>query len=517
MLEIKNLTIIKKNDERVILKNFSFCIKENDKIAIIGEEGNGKTTLLKAIYDESLLSDSFFVNGSILKKGTIGYLEQHIDSNWNKHTISEYFLKNNLYSEIDYDNYSELNTFYSNLSRLGFDSSLIYDDMIIENLSGGELVKLQLAKILSVKTDLLLLDEPTNSLDLKTLIWLEDFIKNLKIPVIFVSHDETLLEYVSNGIIHLEQLKKKSEAKHTIERINYKDYIKKRYDLILKQTQVAKKQRSDYNEKMKKFRQIYSKVEHQQEIITRADPAGARLLKKKIKSLKSQEKRFEKDKEEFVEIPDTEECINFFINDEIIIPNKKVILSLYLKELKIGNKILSKDLKFDVTGPKHIVIIGNNGCGKTTLLKQIYNTLKDRNDIILGYMPQSYDQLLNNESNVIDFLTKDKDKDKDEITKIRTYLGSMKFTNEETLGKIKDLSGGSKSKLIILKLMIDKCDVLILDEPTRNLSPLTNPIIRDVLSNYNGSIISVSHDRKFIEEVCDVIYELDKNGIKKLS
>lgn len=114
-------------------------------------------------------------------------------------------------------------------------------------------------------------------------------------------------------------------------------------------------------------------------------------------------------------------------------------------------------------------------------------------------------------------MTKDKDKDKDEITKIRTYLGSMKFTNEETLGKIKDLSGGSKSKLIILKLMIDKCDVLILDEPTRNLSPLTNPIIRDVLSNYNGSIISVSHDRKFIEEVCDVIYELDKNGIKKLS
>lgn len=511
MLEIRNLTIIKKKDERVLLRNFSFNVKNKDKVAIIGEEGNGKTTLLKTLYDKSLVSDSFSISGSITKKGSIGYLEQSLNVSWNKYTISEYFLKKEHNTEIDYNKYNDLSLFYSNLSKLGFNSSLIDDDLTIEKLSGGELVKLQLAKLLSSSLDLLLLDEPTNSLDLETLNWLENFILSLNIPVIFVSHDETLLENTANVIIHLEQIKKKREAKHTIERIGYKEYIEKRYNLLKKQEQIAKKQRADYNEKMKKFRQIYSKVEHQQEIITRADPAGARLLKKKIKSLKSQEKRFEKEKEGFFEIPNVEENINFYLNEEIYVPNNKKILSLSLEKLKIENKILAKNIKLEIYGPEHIVIIGNNGCGKTTLLKHIYDILKERKDIKVGYMPQNYEILLDNELNVVDFLTKSKDKD--EITKIRTFLGSMNFTNEETLGKIKELSGGSKAKLLLLKLMVNESNVLILDEPTRNLSPLTNPIIRDVLTSYNGTIISISHDRKFIKEVCNKIYHLNTDGL----
>ncbi len=514
MLEIKNLNIIKKNDERFLVRNFTFSIQDGDKVAIIGEEGNGKTTLLKAIYNDSLIKDFCLIEGSIIKNGIIGYLEQNLDKNWNNHTISEFYIKDNPKDEVDYNKYNDLAIFYSKLSKLNFDSRLIDEDQIISNLSGGEKVKLQIAKILCLSPDLLLLDEPTNDLDLETLKWLEEFIVSLNIPVIFVSHDETLLENTANVIIHLEQIKRKQDFRYTIERIGYKEYVKKRFNLLEKQEQVARKQKSDYEKQMEQFRQVFNKVEYQQDTITRADPHGAQLLKKKMKSLKSQEKRYEREKEEFLDVPDVEERINFKFEDDIRIPNGKKVLSLEVKELKVEDKLLSSNIKLDVTGPEHIVIIGNNGSGKTTLFKHIYDITKDRTDIKLGYMPQNYESLLNEDDNVLNILVNSGEKD--EITKVRTLLGSMKFTSEESTGKIKELSGGQKAKLLLLKLMIDKCNVLLLDEPTRNLSPLSNPLIRDVLSKFTGAIISVSHDRKYIETVCDTVYKLDENGLNKI-
>lgn len=136
--------------------------------------------------------------------------------------------------------------------------------------------------------------------------------------------------------------------------------------------------------------------------------------------------------------------------------------------------------------------------------------LKERTDIKVGYMPQTYDDVLNNYKNVLDFLCTEKDKE--EITKVRMYLGNMNFTRDEMMGEIKNLSGGSKAKLFLIKLVLDKCNVLILDEPTRNVSPLSNPVIRKVLKEFNGTIISISHDRKYIDEVANEIYELTKMG-----
>ena len=171
-----------------------------------------------------------------------------------------------------------------------------------------------------------------------------------------------------------------------------------------------------------------------------------------------------------------------------------------LDKLKVENLILKENIHIKVIGKEKVCIVGKNGSGKTTLIKKIYDNMKDRTDIKVGYMPQNYDDLLISEITALEFLKIDNTKD--EETNIRTYLSSMKFTKDEINSPISILSGGQKAKLFMVKLIIEKANVLILDEPTRNLSPLSNPVIRNLLKSFDGTIISVSHDRKFIEDVC---------------
>lgn len=228
-----------------------------------------------------------------------------------------------------------------------------------------------------------------------------------------------------------------------------------------------------------------------------------------MKSLKSQEAKL--DKMDLTEIPAVEESI-YFTFEDVYIPKTKEIIDINIPELKVGEKVLSKNIELKIVGNHHICIIGNNGVGKSTLIKLIYNNLKVRLDIKVGYMPQNYDDILNSYEYVLDFLT---DCNKDNITRSRELLGNMNFTHDEMTGKIANLSNGTKAKLFLIKLVIDKCNVLILDEPTRNVSPLSNPVIRNVLSNFKGTIISVSHDRKYINEVVDLVYELKEKGYLK--
>lgn len=443
----------------------------------------------------------------------MGYLEQTLSKEWFNYSVFEYFLKNNPKDEIDCNRYNDLSQVASVLSKLKINSSLLESDQLIGTLSGGEKVKMQLAKLVVNNPDVLLLDEPTNDLDIKTLEWLENFISVSNIPIIYISHDETLLERTANIIIHLEQVKKKSNARHTIENMGYREYVEKRLGIIQKQEQVARKQRAEYQAQMAQWRQVYQKVDYQQETITRADPHGAKLLKKKMKSLKSQQRRLEKNADNFLDIPDVEEVINFDFDNNIYIPNGKIILDLHIPILKINDRILSQNIELKVNGPEHVVLIGKNGIGKTTLFKKIYEIMQDRKDINIGYMPQDYEELINPNITALEFLQEEGSKT--EETKVRSFMGNMKFTSEEMLAKIENLSGGQKAKLLLLKMILNNCDVLLMDEPTRNLSPLSNPVIREVLANYKGAIISISHDRKFINEVCDIVYELNENGIKK--
>ena len=162
---------------------------------------------------------------------------------------------------------------------------------------------------------------------------------------------------------------------------------------------------------------------------------------------------------------------------------------------------------------KRICIIGKNGAGKTTLLRQIAEDLLARRDIQAAYMPQDYEEMFQTELTPVEFLTKTWDKE--EMTRIRTYLGSMKYTAEEMDHSVRELSGGQKAKLLFLKMSMDGNNVLILDEPTRNFSPLSGPVIREMFREFNGSIISISHDRKYISEVCTKVYRLTERGLEE--
>lgn len=173
---------------------------------------------------------------------------------------------------------------------------------------------------------------------------------------------------------------------------------------------------------------------------------------------------------------------------------------MHLDVLEVDEKNLANNIDITLIGKEKLVILGKNGSGKTTLLKKILERLKETLNIKVGYMPQNYDEVLKNYSKVLDFLSENNE---ESITRIRSLLGMLKFTSEEMLNDISNLSGGQKAKIFLLKMFLDKSNVLVLDEPTRNLSPLSNPVIRKILKEYPGSIISVSHDRKYVDEVCN--------------
>lgn len=503
MLEIRDLEI--KIENKTIIKDLNFTLHSTDKMAIIGEEGNGKSTLLRAILDRKNVQYAEVFGTIKTFNNNIGYLEQSINDKFLLKSPKQYLFQ----CEDDY--YFKINEFYKNIKELGLKDDILEIDQL-KKLSGGERVKLQLLKILLNDPDILLLDEPTNDLDIKTLEWLENFIINSEKPIIYVSHDESLLSKTANVILHLELINKKTIPKNTIIRIGYDDYVDNRIKGINKQIQVARKELHNYKKQKEKLNQIMNKVDHELNTVSRKEPHKAQLLKKKMKSIKAQEKRF--DMKELTQIPDFEHSINFFF-ESTDISNCKKILNIYLEELKVEDKILCRKIKLDIFGNDHVVIIGNNGVGKSTLIRKVRDILNLRKDIKLGYMPQEYSEVLKEYKTPIQYLQKVGSND--EISLIRSYMGNMKFTRDEMVGNIDNLSGGSKAKLILLKLILEKCDVLILDEPTRNVSPLSNPIIRKALKEYNGTIVSISHDRKYINEVCNKVYELNKDGLKEIN
>ncbi|MCJ7835400.1 ATP-binding cassette domain-containing protein [Cuneatibacter sp. NSJ-177] len=506
MLQIKNLTITHKKDLRPILTDFSFVLRPGDKAAVIGEEGNGKSTLLKLIAGDPQVERYIEFTGEILRnQARIGYLAQEWTEEEKKMPIYPWFSSR---PGFDGRTPKELSALASKL-RLSLDQ--FYSDQVIGTLSGGERTKLQLASLLLTDPDVLLLDEPSNDIDMKTLAWLEQFILGCRCPVLYISHDEVLLERTANVIIHLEQIRKKTVPRHTIARTCYEKYIAEREHLLARQEQTAKKEHSEFAKKQERLQRIEQKVEHQQNQISRQDPFGAAILKRKMHSVKSMEKRFEKEQENLTERPDAEEAIFFRFSDQIRVPNGKRVLDLEVPELRNGGRLLAREIRLRITGPEKVGIFGENGVGKTTLLRQIAATFTGRTDLKAAYMPQNYEEVLNLDQTPVEALSLTGEKE--EISRICTYLGSLKYTEEERSHPIRDLSGGQKAKILLLSLSLSGCEVLLLDEPTRNFSPLSNPVIRRMLSAFPGAIISVSHDRKYLKEVCTRLYCLTKDGL----
>ena len=218
------------------------------------------------------------------------------------------------------------------------------------------------------------------------------------------------------------------------------------------------------------------------------------------------------------EMPEQEEAIFFKLGDKNSeIPSGKWVLQYAEDKLMTsdGSRQLARDIELKIRGSEKIGLIGTNGCGKTTLLTQIAKELLAREDIRAEYMPQDYEKLLDMDETPVDYL--DSSGDKAERTRIRTYLGSLKYTADEMEHPIRELSGGQKAKVLLLKLSMSGANVLILDEPTRNFSPLSGPVIRRMLKEFPGAVISVSHDRKYLSEVCDKVYRLTGEGLQPVS
>ena len=509
MLQIKNLTLTHKKDLREILSDFSCVFNNGDKAVVIGEEGNGKSTLLKWIYHPELIEEYCDAEGERLISGEVlGYLAQELPKEDQQKSVYEFFSEQESFWN---QTPKELN---QTAAKFHIAPDFFYREQQMSTLSGGEKVKAQLMRIIFAEPTVLLLDEPSNDIDIETLETLEELILSWDKIVIYISHDETLIERTANKIIHIEQIRRKTKSRFCIANTSYTEYLKNRSSQMENQARQAADERRQKQIRDEKFQRIYQSVEHAQAVITRQNPSGGRLLKKKMHAVKSIGRRFEREDENMTDMPEEETAIYFELGTkDSKIPAGKTVLDYSLDQLTSpdGSRVLAENISLRIRGSEKICVIGKNGVGKTTLLKKIAKDLMERSDIRAEYMPQNYEDQLDLSLTPVEYLNTTGDKE--EMTRIRTYLGALKYTADEMDHPIRELSGGQKAKVLLLKMSLSNANVLILDEPTRNFSPLSGPVIRQMLAAFPGAIISISHDRKYIIEVCEKVYRLETQGL----
>lgn len=508
MLQIKHLTMKHLYNFTTLMEDVSFVVNPRDKLAIIGEEGNGKSTLLRYILNDPNIRNYLEINGQMTNHFQhIGYLPQLLDSSKLTMSVESFFATSLDYADIDY------NQLYQLGSQLNFEVDRLYSQQTMGSLSGGERIKVQLIKLSIQDHDLLLLDEPSNDLDIEALQWLENFIQQAKAAVIFISHDERLLDKAATSILHLELIKHKQLPRASYVPLNYQSFMEQRRTQFNHQMQIALKQREEHAKKLERQHRIEQSVTHQLRA-TRLDTAG-RLLAKKMQAVKSTSKRLNREKDTFEEIPIQEDAMNIEFSNTLSVASSKPILSLYNESLTIHDKQLAKNLSLTVNANEKVGIIGQNGIGKSSFLKYIHHILKDVQLMNVGYMPQNYEDSLDANNTPVQFLTQSGSSE--EHTQIMTYLGSMKFLPEEMDQPIRNLSGGQRAKLLLVKFDLQAQNILLLDEPTRNFSPTSQSQIRQVFQRFPGTLIAVSHDRLFLKEVCSRIVELTPTGFVELT
>ncbi len=510
MLQVKNLNITHKKDLRMLLQDFSCVLNAGDKAVIIGEEGDGKSTLLKWIYSPDLIDGYAEAAGERIVGGErLAYLPQELPGEYAGKTIYEFFAEEPAFYE---RTPKELGRIARDFNVSG---DFFYGEQLMGTLSGGEKVKAQLMRLLLSEPTVLLLDEPSNDIDVETLEWMEKMICGWEHILLFISHDETLIENTANLVIHMEQIRRKTRPRHTIARLPYRRYLEERQNQFEKQEQQAMEEQREKKLRDEKFRRIYQSVDHAQAVISRQSPGKARLLKKKMHAVKSMERRFEREDREMTERPEEENAIYFRLGDKsAAVPAGKRVIDFSLDRLCAPQegRVLAQNIRLLVRGPEKVCIVGENGAGKTTLLRQMAEELLGREDIHAEYMPQNYEELLDLTLTPVDYL--DASGEKEERTRIRTYLGALKYTADEMNHPMAQLSGGQKAKVLLLKMSLSGANVLLLDEPTRNFSPLSGPVIRRMLAEFPGAVISISHDRKFMDEVCSRVYRLTETGLR---
>lgn len=501
MLSVNNLTAVHKDTGYTLFSNLSFSVQKGDKLAVIGAEGNGKTSLLEIICRPDEAMHWLTWSGSVTyHPWKMGYLPQACPPSLLRKTAAEWMLP--LAGDAD---------LYRLAAEFRLSTDVLFAQRTLATLSGGERTKLCLIRLLVHPPDLLVLDEPTNDLDLESIITLENFIQNSQAALLYISHDETLLDRTANRILHLEQIWRRTTSRVTLSGLGFRDYMEAFTSSIARQNQQAAKEEEFYQEKLKRYRRIESRVEHEQAVISRQDPGGARLLKKKMHEVKSLGRRFEREHARQTQRTDREDEVNFFLEDLPGVPAGREILRLFLPELHIGDRVLSRNVRLDITGSEHMAITGANGSGKTTLLRTIQRIIETQRGLRTFYLPQNANELFENDMPAIDFLAPDGKTSSKEAAS--ALLGSLRFSRDEMTSLTSTLSGGQKIKLAFAKLRLTRPNVLLLDEPSRHLSPLSNPAFRASVAAFKGCVISVSHDRAFLAEVCTRVLRLTPDGL----
>ncbi|WP_436878430.1 ABC-F family ATP-binding cassette domain-containing protein [Mammaliicoccus sciuri] len=518
LLQINKLE--KSYDGEVIFSDVDFEVKTGERIAIVGRNGAGKTTLMKIIagvesYDEGNISKG--------KQVTMGYLTQQmtLDSNdtvmnemkkpfkdviniedkmktltdWlsihadeydqdiYKEKLSQYEALSNQYELMDGYNYeSKIKTV---LTGLDFKESDF--DRQIQSFSGGQKTRLSMAQMLLSEPDLLLLDEPTNHLDMETTEWLENYLTHFKGAIVIISHDRYFLDKIVNQVydVALGSVKKYVG--------NYSKFLKERdahYEKVM----------AEYERQQSEIKKLETFVEKN---ITRASTSG--MAKSRRKVLERMER---------IEKPRLD-AKSAQINFEITRATGEDVLKV--QNLDIGySKSITPTINLEVKRHDRIAIIGPNGIGKSTLIKTIAQKIPALggnivygSNIQIGYYDQKQAEFTSNMT-ILDYVWNQyahmPEKD------IRTILGRFLFTQEEVKKFINDLSGGEKARLQLALLMLEKNNVLILDEPTNHLDIDSKEMLEQALQNFEGTLLFVSHDRYFINELANNIFHITQNG-----
>lgn len=503
MLTVQNLTLTHKKDLVSLIEDLSFAVHPGERLALIGEEGNGKSSLLRAILGDPSLDAYLDVRGRIVNTFRTGYLPQELPEGARSLSAYEFFCKSDIFYDQTPRQLGEL------AARLHLNADVFYSEQRMASFSGGERVKLQLAYLLMDEPELLLLDEPSNDLDGETVRFLTKFLCACGLAVLFVSHDEALLEQAATGVVLIERLRRRQVPRVSVCHQGYEEFVQARADLFAHQAQVARKEREELDRRMQRYEQIRARVEHEQNAVSRRDPGTARLLKKKMHTVLSMGRRFEREAQEMTAMPESEEAIFARLTCQPLPPGK-VVLDLHLESLCVGDRTLARDIHMCVRAVEKVCITGQNGVGKSTLLRHIRDQLAAREDLTVFYMPQDPGDLLDMEKTPLEMLQRTGDRE--EQVRSAVALGSMKFTGEEMNHPCRSLSGGQRAKLMFLMMAFSGANVLLLDEPTRNLSPLSGLVVRELFAAYPGCIIAVSHDARFMEQVCTREERLTENG-----
>lgn len=499
--------------DKQILKDVSFSINSSDRIGLIGLNGVGKSTIINIILSkEGINSGTVFVDKNI----NIGYISQ-------VHHFSDE--NNTVFEELD-TVFSELHKVYRKIEKMnlelatnpklkdeldklynifnandgysidyllnqvinGLDLTNLKDSLICK-LSGGEKTRVSLAKLLLQKPDLLILDEPTNHLDLASIEWLEEFLKKYNKAFLLVSHDRVFLDNVCNKIFEIENMK-------------LHEYSGNFSSFMIQKEMILKGEIKEYEKQQDRIKKLNEYIERNRAGRMAKQARGKQKLLSHLLVHDNPDYTPPKMKLKF-EIKNT---------------TSDSVLTLENICKNFDNKALLKDICLKVYKGERIGIIGKNGCGKSTLLKLIANKLpldsgsiKIAQNAVMGYFDQNVDDLYPDNTILQEINTN--------INYTQEYLRSMAasflFKDEDVDKRIKDLSGGEKVRVSFIKLIQKHPNFLLLDEPTNHLDIYSIEILEQALSDFQGTLVVVSHNRHFLDSVCNTIYVLDENGLTK--